>query len=213
MKLNYLVILRILLITAMIAFTFNYFNNDGINILGGKKKFLKASDSLINSLKIERLQKISPSDSSNLGPNKENSSKEKISDKDLIQSIEKTTNESQNDEDFFESTEPQTIELEQAYKLFSENLLFVDARNKSDYDYSHIKNAINLPLYQFEEYYNTLAGTDKNQPFVVYCNGPDCDMSDILAKKLFDLGYGKIFIFVGGWEEWEKAKYPSEQVH
>ncbi len=218
MKLNYANIIRIFAFSLLIAFSYNYINVDGINLLQRKIEYVAANDSLINTLTADSVSSSIKIDSVDLSP-KNNSSKQQ---KNIIQldstkkgfnnPIEKKKNIIDESNQQSEFPEPHSISLDQAYKLYLQNILFVDARNKSDYDYSHIKNSVSLPVFQFEDYKRILETIDVNQPIVVYCNGPDCDMSDMLAKILVDSGYRKIFVFTGGWEEWEKVNYPSEPV-
>ena len=218
MKLNYANIIRIFAFSLLIAFSYNYINVDGINLLQRKIEYVAANDSLINTLTADSVSSSIKIDSVDLSP-KNNSSKQQkniiqldSTKKELNNPIEKKKNIIDESNQQSEFSEPHSISLDQAYKLYLQNILFVDARNKSDYDYSHIKNSVSLPVFQFEDYKRILETIDVNQPIVVYCNGPDCDMIDMLAKLLVDFGYRKIFVFKGGWEEWEKANYPSEPV-
>ena len=48
--------------------------------------------------------------------------------------------------------EPKAIHLEQAYTLFKKGVTFVDARDESDYLTGHIKNAVNIPFEDFDNY-------------------------------------------------------------
>ena len=104
--------------------------------------------------------------------------------------------------------EPPAIHLEQAKNLYEKNALFIDAREKEEYELSHIKGAINIPFYNFDEYKYQLKNIDKNRTIVTYCDGTDCELSILLGNQLFELGYKKTFIFFGGWNDWLKAKYP-----
>ncbi len=218
MKLKYTNIIQIIVISLLIAVTYNYFNVDGVNLLQGKIEYATANDSLINALtadslqsftKIDSVDQLLKNDSSKQQENIKPTNSAKV---EITNSIEKENNLQEESDSQSEFSELHSISLEQAYKLYSNNILFIDARNKSDYDYSHILNAVSLPVFQFEDYKTILEKIEVNQPIVVYCNGPDCDMSEMLANKLYELGYHKLFVFTGGWEEWEKAKYPSEPV-
>lgn len=104
--------------------------------------------------------------------------------------------------------EPQIISLKEALKLHEANVTFIDARSNEDFLKGHIKNAINIPFYEFDTYKNNLTGISKDEPVVCYCEGAECDLSDMLAKKLSQMGYNKVFIFFGGWYAWSDAKYP-----
>jgi rhodanese-related sulfurtransferase len=104
--------------------------------------------------------------------------------------------------------QPRLISLSQAYELYKDKILFVDARDPEEYEDGHIAGAINLPLFHIEKYMGNLSSVDKNEPLVAYCEGADCDMSIRLGNELFSKGYRKVFVFLGGWEEWQKANYP-----
>jgi len=104
--------------------------------------------------------------------------------------------------------QPRLISLTQAYELYKDKILFVDARNPEEFEEGHIAGAINLPYFSFDEYVKQLAAFDKTEPLVTYCEGADCDMSIRLGNELFSKGFKKVFVFFGGWEEWKKADYP-----
>lgn len=109
-----------------------------------------------------------------------------------------------------ESREPVAITLKQAYKLFNEKVLFVDARDFVEYKISHIKGAISLPYYDFDKYKSVLDTIPSQTPLVAYCDGKECDLSIMLSDKLYELGYGKVYIFYAGWNDWQNANYPVD---
>jgi len=55
---------------------------------------------------------------------------------------------------------------------------------------------------------NVINSLNKNEIVVVYCSGSDCDISTLSADELFKMGFKKVYVFVDGWEEWVKNKYP-----
>jgi len=109
-----------------------------------------------------------------------------------------------------ESREPVAITLKQAYKLYNEKVIFLDARDIPEYEISHIKGAVSLPYYDFEKYKSVLDTIPLTTPLVAYCDGKECDLSIMLSDKLYDNGYGKVYIFYGGWVDWQNANYPVE---
>ena len=109
-----------------------------------------------------------------------------------------------------ESREPVAITLKQAYKLFNEKVLFVDARDFVEYKISHIKGAISLPYYDFDKYKSVLDTIPLQTPLVAYCDGKECDLSIMLSDKFYELGYGKVYIFYAGWNDWQNANYPVD---
>ncbi len=104
--------------------------------------------------------------------------------------------------------QPRLISLSQAYELYKDKTLFIDARDSEEFNDGHISGAINIPYFHADEYLPRLDPVVRTEPVVVYCEGEDCDMSIRLGNELFSKGYKKVFVFFGGWEEWEKSGYP-----
>ena len=50
----------------------------------------------------------------------------------------------------------------------------------------------------------------KEEIYVIYCEGDDCDVSKRLAAELMKLGFTKVYVFLGGIYEWIDAGYPTE---
>jgi len=106
--------------------------------------------------------------------------------------------------------EAKAITLKQAYALYNKNFLFIDARDYVEYEIGHIQGAISLPYSEFDEYKSVLQSFSKNIPLVAYCDGRDCDLSIMLGDKLFEMGYKQVYIFFGGWIDWQDNNYPVE---
>ena len=106
--------------------------------------------------------------------------------------------------------EAKAITLKQAYSLYNQNVLFIDARDYVEYEIGHINNAISLPYLDFDKYKTILDTIPTSTPIVAYCDGEDCDLSILLGDKLFESGYKEVYIFFGGWVDWQMANYPVE---
>ena len=109
------------------------------------------------------------------------------------------------------TSQPQIREIgiDVAERLFSDSVLFVDARAKEHYIEGHIPNSIcnddfNSLVFQVEY----LAGYDSG--FVVYCSDDDCGSSEDLAYQLQDQGFTNIYVFKGGWKQWMENNLPIE---
>ncbi len=90
---------------------------------------------------------------------------------------------------------------------------FVDARPQYKYIEAHIKGAYTLSASFFNKQlpaFKEVAAT--GDELVVYCSSLECRLSEIVAGELLDKGYKKIYIFEGGWAEWEAKAYPMEGV-
>ncbi len=114
----------------------------------------------------------------------------------------------------YEVDMPEYIEIEEAYRLYSkEDVVFVDARSREEFELSRIKGAVLLCYEEFDDYYEKASKelSDRNA-IVVYCGGEECDLSILLADELYFMGYNNVKIFHGGCDEWEKAGYPVERV-
>jgi rhodanese-related sulfurtransferase len=107
-------------------------------------------------------------------------------------------------------TEPKAITLDQAYTLYNNNVIFIDARDEADFLIGHITNSINIPFDDFDSHKQKLELFSKEKPLVIYCAGTECDLSILLGNLLFEQGYKQIYIFFGGWNEWLNANYPVE---
>jgi rhodanese-related sulfurtransferase len=50
----------------------------------------------------------------------------------------------------------------------------------------------------------------KDKTLVFYCSWPNEETSAWVARQFISRGYDKVFVLKGGWDEWEKAKFPVE---
>lgn len=109
--------------------------------------------------------------------------------------------------------DPPFISLDEAAAKFqSSEVLFIDSRDPEDYEYGHIRGAINLPYEELELYWDQVSPqiTD-GQPLVLYCSGDECETSLMLAREMVLRGWDDVYVFFGGWREWEKAGLPVKR--
>jgi len=102
------------------------------------------------------------------------------------------------------------ISLEIAKDLFDKNILFIDARAEEYFIEGHIPGA--LCNDDFDQLMDDIDSrlTDNNY-FIVYCSDDDCGSSEELARRLFDQGYLKIYLFKGGWKQWTENNFPTKK--
>jgi rhodanese-related sulfurtransferase len=180
-------ILSITLISFLLALVYNHLNPNGLKIIREERVLnwddvsLSVSDTL-----------NSPIDEINLNPSKQ-------SDSVLID---------KNDEPIESFQEPKAIKLDFAYKLFMDGVKFIDARSSDEFSEGHIKGAVNIPFYGSENYLNVINSLNKNESVVTYCSGAVCDISILSADELFEMGFKRVYVFIGGFEEWTKNNYP-----
>lgn len=202
MKIDNKNLFLIVIISSFVGIIYNFVSVDGIPLLYEKKELIFADDEFFDDI----LRKESVLDSTNISIKKTELKPIEKSEKIEIPVVEQKVNE------IPKPVEPQAITLEQAYRLFnSGTAVFLDARDEWEFDFGHITGAVNLPYYDFDEYKQVLDKYKKDQVFVTYCGGDDCELSVTLGNKLSKLGYTKIFIFFGGWNDWINAGYPINE--
>jgi rhodanese-related sulfurtransferase len=108
---------------------------------------------------------------------------------------------------------PQNIKIDFAKILFDKNAVFIDGRTSAEYEQGHIKNALSIPYKEFsvkqpDEKNQVVKDLKKDQVIVCYCTGGDCEVSIDLAYELAKMGYTKLYIYLGGYKEWENSGYP-----
>jgi len=200
MKIDLKIVFSIIFISSLLGLAYNYFSPKEIPIFPEEKTLKWASDSLFNTTIKDSIEI-----KDTLNKRREQIEEEtEVREKTIKNEVEKEAVKKD------VQTEPLSINLKQAYSLYKKNTLFIDAREPEDYRLAHIKNAINLPMDHFDDYKSMLEKIDKDQPIVTYCAGTDCDLSIVLSNVLYDMGYKKLYIFFGGWNEWLNAKYPTE---
>ena len=102
------------------------------------------------------------------------------------------------------------IPLDKAIEKYKRwETLFVDARSYEDYMAGHIKGALNLPDYQFDEWIDDfLSRTDTDIEIITYCDGEDCSLGHNVAEKLYQLGFERVSYLVNGLTKWQESALP-----
>ncbi len=202
MKFEYKNLLLIIIISSFAGIIYNFVSIGGIPLLYEKKEVVFADDKIFDDILIIETD----TDSLNI-----------VIDKTELEPVEESEkviipNDEQKSIEITKPVEPQAVTVEQAYRLYnSGNAIFLDARDEWEFEFGHIVGAVNLPYYDFDNYKHVLNNYNKEQIFVTYCGGDDCELSVTLGNKLSKLGYTKIFIFFGGWNDWINAGYPINE--
>ena len=84
------------------------------------------------------------------------------------------------------------------------NILVLDARERTEYDVSHLPNAVFIGYNSFEK--KTLDTVPKDKPIVVYCSIGY--RSEKIGEKLKKMGYTKVYNLYGSIFEWLNQGYP-----
>lgn len=89
------------------------------------------------------------------------------------------------------------------------DVVVVDALGPISYGAAHLPGAINIP----PERVDGLAPRripSLDALVVVYCAGPECDSSVVVAERLVALGYRNVRHYAGGRKDWASAGLPLE---
>lgn len=97
------------------------------------------------------------------------------------------------------------------------DMVILDARERSEYDVSHLPNAVFIGYNNFEK--KSLDSLAKDKPIVVYCSIGY--RSEKIGEKLQKLGFTKVYNLYGSIFEWinqgnevvDKNGQPTKKVH
>lgn len=97
-------------------------------------------------------------------------------------------------------------------KVAGERLVYVEISNLQEYEKIQIAGAIGLPLEKVRELAPQYL-PNRGAVLVVY--GPERDSRDALraAELLDEMGYGNVYFYPGGKEEWTRVSLDIESVH
>lgn len=90
-------------------------------------------------------------------------------------------------------------------------IVFVDARADEPFASGHIPGALQCDHYNLNQYIGpVLAKARVAEQVIVYCNGGQCEDSILMCQNLLENGldYNAVFLYEGGWKEWEKSGMP-----
>ncbi len=99
------------------------------------------------------------------------------------------------------------IRFDQVEKLLTNpDIMLIDARPAREFEAGHIGNAINIYTPEFEQNIGRIIGIPRDKPIIAYCGGGACELSHELAENLVKMGFTRVFVYVGGWNEWKQKK-------
>lgn len=106
----------------------------------------------------------------------------------------------------------QYITLEQAKALYdAHQVLFIDTRPKEKFEESHIPSALHLSTEEFGQPQESevLKFLSASEPYILYCDGGDCDASENVATRL-QSAFPNYHILKDGFPAWQAAGYDVE---
>jgi len=97
------------------------------------------------------------------------------------------------------------INKAQFTKLLKQPHYLIDARTPEAYAKGFIADAENFFGGEVEGQIPAMLGylKERDRVILIYCDGgPECELSHHIADALKGFGYGPMFIYMGGWNEW-----------
>jgi len=98
---------------------------------------------------------------------------------------------------YYENTVP-LIKADSLQKILASNILILDAREKDEFNVSHIKGAKYAGYDHYDE--ACLQGVDKDQKIIVYCSIGY--RSEKIGEKLKNQGFTNVYNLYGGVFDW-----------
>ncbi len=103
-----------------------------------------------------------------------------------------------------------TVDAAKAKELFDQGVLFIDVRSNSDWDAGRIPGSEHLELKKVYTSASLGELVKKDEPVVIYCNGPKCMRSSDACVQAVDWGFKNVYYFREGYPAWTKAGFPVE---
>jgi rhodanese-related sulfurtransferase len=99
------------------------------------------------------------------------------------------------------------ISSDQAWQAFRLGIPFLDARRSAEFAAGHVAGAWSVPVWEAEAAariteFEARTNPALRAPMVIYCSGGGCEDSRLLAKRLVDLGYRNLLIYLDGFPDW-----------
>lgn len=91
----------------------------------------------------------------------------------------------------------------------NDNLVILDNRSVADFDAGHIEGAVRLIDTDITAETVLAAKVKaKDTPVLFYCNGLKCGRAAKATMKAVEWGYGKVYYYAQGLEEWKQRGLP-----
>ncbi|HNR69310.1 MAG TPA: rhodanese-like domain-containing protein [bacterium] len=106
--------------------------------------------------------------------------------------------------------EPISVNSQQVRNLLLQGRAeLLDARSQDEYEAGHLPGARLLPVERLFDYPKVIEQLSRDKWLICYCDGPPCDLGELLAWELLGRDFQKIAVYQDGLNEWKKF-YPLE---
>jgi rhodanese-related sulfurtransferase len=107
------------------------------------------------------------------------------------------------------------INIEEAKRQWDLGVQFFDARVIEEYQQGHVKGAVLVDptddaVVKSTKVPDFLKKFNPIYPVVVYCNGGECDSSQLVGIRLRQFGFVDVKVFEEGYPAWKAKGYPVE---
>jgi rhodanese-related sulfurtransferase len=107
------------------------------------------------------------------------------------------------------------ISVDEAKRQYDLGVQFFDARVEEEFKMGHVKGAVladptDDKIVGSKTKPEFLNKFDPRYPVVVYCNGGDCDSSQLVAIQLKKFGFVNVKVFEEGYPAWKARGFPVE---
>jgi rhodanese-related sulfurtransferase len=92
------------------------------------------------------------------------------------------------------------------------DVVSLDARPRDFYELGHLPGARCLSREEFEKTFTSIESELRRggQKILIYCSAADCEDGEIVARALQTRQIGPLYLYPGGYDEWEAAGKPVE---
>ena len=92
------------------------------------------------------------------------------------------------------------------------DVVSLDARPRDFYELGHLPGARCLSREEFEKDFASIEPElrREDRKILIYCSATDCEDGEIVARALQARQVGPLYIYAGGYDEWEAAGKPVE---
>lgn len=104
------------------------------------------------------------------------------------------------------------ITTAEARQEFDKGMKFIDVRSLRQFHKRHIPGAHHLDLKTDFTEDNLEKIIRKDEPAIIYCNGPHCSRSYRASKRAVKWGFTKLYYYREGFRTWRKSGNPIEKV-
>ncbi len=98
------------------------------------------------------------------------------------------------------------VSFEEFREIVDAGYPVLDSRTSDEYESGHVPGAMLCDYFEMGRHFEmVLPRLSPEEMIGIYCSGPRCDDSEMLARELYNMGYTRLCVFRGGMAEWEEA--------